>query len=210
MNVMHFPFNDPHQITVYHASDKVVAVDDIILPGPRSICDFGPGFYITPNKLISEEWVAGCSNPIINSYELNLDANDVFHLANEDWIRVIVGFRKCYGNISLVSNIVKGLIADDRLMISLNNFLNGLIGDIRLLKALDYCNLGNQYAIRLDKTVLREHSFEPLVGIELQNAIKRSHDRRKNMDSYLRNLVRNPVYGEKYVEDYERLGDFIE
>ena len=199
-----------NDIVVYHASDNVIAIEDIVLPGPRSICDFGPVFYLTPNKQISEEWVTGCATPIINRYVLTLDSSSLLHLENDDWIRVIVSFRKTFGKISFKSNIIMGLIADDRLMISLNSFLNGLLGDIRLILALNYCNLGNQYAIRFDKSVLREHSFTPLIGLELSNAIQRSRDRRKNMDSFLRNLVRNPVKGEKYIEDYEKLGDFHE
>ena len=45
------------KITLYHGGDKEMKVADIMFPGPRKTCDFGPAFYLSPDKSIAEEWV---------------------------------------------------------------------------------------------------------------------------------------------------------
>jgi len=42
-------------IILYHGSDRVRQLKDISFPGLRSDCDFGRGFYLTPDKHIAEE-----------------------------------------------------------------------------------------------------------------------------------------------------------
>ena len=58
------------EVILYHGSNKIVKVEDIKLPGPRDDCDFGPGFYMTPNRQIAEEWVRKIKTPVINKYKL--------------------------------------------------------------------------------------------------------------------------------------------
>ena len=196
-------------ILLYHASEKTIHTQDIQLPGPRENCDFGPGFYLTEDKHIAEEWVSTLHNPFINIYEYT-PSTPVLHLAGEDWIRVILGFRKKTLNVNFTSNIIWGLIADDRLFPSLDQFLEGTIGDKRLEKCLTYVNLVSQYCFRNNIQGLTYKRSYPLKGLEKQNAAERYRNRKRGMDSGLMHIIRTSITGEKFVEHYTEMGDWHE
>jgi len=197
-------------ITLYHASDMVIKTEDILFPGPRENCDFGPGFYLTEDKRIAEEWVFRLDSPMINVYEYTLDTSPILHLEGEDWIRVILAYRKRLSNVHFSSNVIYGLIADDRLFPSLTLFLNGTIGDKRLEKCLTFVNLGKQYCFRNSVEGLVYKRSYMLKGLEKQKATERSRDRKRGMDSGLRDIIQNQPSGEKFIQHYEGMGDWNE
>jgi len=153
-------------ITLYHASDQIRKVEDIIFPGPRNNCEFGVGFYLAESKQTAEEWVIGRTNPTINVYNFDIPSTSVLYLTGRDWVRVVVGFRKKQYKINFKSHIICGIIANDRMDESLSTFLDGEIGDLRLLKCLDYCKLGNQYLLRKPISDLKYVKHYALKGLE--------------------------------------------
>jgi len=198
-------------ITLYHASDKIINPEDIRFPGPRENCDFGSGFYLTEDKRIAEEWGFRLDSPVINVFEYTPSNLSSLHLEGEDWIRVILGFRKRLLNTHFTSNVIYGLIADDRLFPSLDLFLEGTIGDKRLEKCLSFVNLGKQYCFKNSVEGLVYQRSYTLKGLEKQNASERSRDRKRGMDSGLRDIIQNqPSSGEKFIQHHEEMGDWHE
>ena len=198
------------KLTLYHASTEVKPVASIVFPGPRDGCDFGQGFYLTANKQVAEEWVFDKVTPVINSYLCHISKTDILHISGEGWIRVIIAFRTQLIKTFFKSPVICGVIADDRLDESIASFLLGDIGDVRLIRSLDYCNLGVQYCLRTSSQYLFNHSFKELKGMELQRAQQRFLSRRFSMLDGLRKIRREPVIGERFIEDYVDLGDFYE
>lgn len=196
-------------ITLYHASDKIVRVEDVLFPGPRENCDFGSGFYLTEDKRIAEEWVFRLDTPYINVFEYT-PVTPPLHLEGEDWIRVILGFRKRTLKVHFSSNVIYGLIADDRMFPSLDLFLEGTLGDKRLGKCLSFVNLGKQYCFRNSVEGLVYQESYPLKGLEKQRAAERSRDRKRGMDSGLRDIIQNQPPGEKFIQHYKEMGDWHE
>ena len=197
-------------LKLYHGSDKVVQIADIMLPGPRFTCDFGNGFYLAESKRVAEEWVAREDTPVLNEYDFAAIKEDILELTGEAWLRVVVGFRTGKYRVFLRSPVVRGIIANDRMDISLPFFLRGEIGDQRLFRCLDFCKLGNQYLLRQSAKYLINHSYKLLKGSELQQAEKRRVARRRGMDTELQRIRRQPIPGEKYIDDYLAGGDFYE
>ena len=89
-------------------------------------------------------------------------------------------------------------------------FTNGIIGDLRLLACLDYCRLGNQYLLRQPINGFTLVKSYPLKGMELQRSSERFQNRRKNMNTELLKIQRTPIVGEKYIDDYQAGGDYVE
>ena len=197
-------------LRLYHGSDTAKEIQEITFPGPRENCDFGAGFYLAASKQTAEEWVIRESTPVINSYLLKAKAADILHLAGEDWLRVVVGFRENVYKVVFKSPIICGNIADDRMDIAIAAFMDETLGDKRLMEALNYCKLGNQYLLRNSTDSLSSHEFKELKGQELQRASDRWLARRKNMNDFVLSLFRKPVLGEKYLSDYIEMGDWIE
>ena len=197
-------------LSLYHASDKNMPIQEIQFPGPRENCDFGPGFYLTDNKFTSEEWVFEEDKPIINKYDFLAPLSSILHLTDEDWIRVVVGYRTGKYKVHFYSPVVKGIIANDRLVPSMELFLSGVIGDKRLKKSLDYCKLGDQFLLRENTSFLSNHSSKPLTGGEKQQAAERFKSRRQGMGRDLTLIQRESIAGEKYIEDYLAMGDYHE
>ena len=148
--------------------------------------------------------------PILNVYDFTAPVCDILHLAREDWLRVIVGFRTGQYRVVFKSPIIHGIIANDRMDISLPFFLRGEIGDLRLFSCLDYCMLGNQYLLRTTGQYLSNHTVKHLKGAELQQAGARVAARRSGMDAELQKIRRQPVAGERYIDDYLADGDYYE
>ena len=197
-------------LKLYHGSDRVRQIEDILFPGPRLTCDFGDGFYLTESIRVAEEWVAREADPVLNIYEFSASKDEILFLTDEAWLRVVVGFRTGKYNVFLKSPVVRGIIANDRMDISLPFFLRGEIGDKRLFRCLDYCKLGNQYLLRKSVKYLCNHTYKPLKGTELQQAEKRREARRRGMEDQLQKIRRQPVTGEKFIDDYLADGDFYE
>ena len=197
-------------LKLYHGSDKAMKIGDITFPGSRITCDFGAGFYLTESKRVAEEWVVREATPVLNSYGFTAQKDEILCLTGEAWLRVIVGYRTGKYQVFLRSPIVRGIIANDRMDISLPFFLRGEIGDRRLFRCLDYCKLGNQYLLRQSAKYLSNHSFYPLKGAELQLAGKRRAERRRGMEVELQKIRRQPVSGERFIDDYLADGDFYE
>ena len=195
---------------LYHGSDRAKPIEDIAFPGPRTTCDFGAGFYLTESGQIAREWVTRESTPVLNSYDFSAPKEDILYLAGEAWLRVIVGYRTGKYRVFLRSPVICGVIANDRMDISLPFFLRGEIGDQRLFRCLDYCKLGNQYLLRQSARYLSNHTSTLLKGAELQQAVERRAARRRGMEAELLKIRRQPVSGEKYIEDYLADGDYHE
>ena len=197
-------------VTLYHGSDREIRVKDIEFPGPRNDCDFGRGFYLTEVKNVAAEWIFEETNPIINEYNFSFSRNQVLYLKNENWLRVVVGFRENQYKVRFKSPVIHGLIADDRMSSVMPPFLIGTIGDKRLIKCLDYCKLGNQYCIREYIESLKFVRSYKLKGLELQQAADGFRNRRRGMQEQLIQIQRNSISGEKFIENYVKMGDYVE
>jgi hypothetical protein len=202
--------NKMNKISLFHASTQIRTIRDIEIPGPRNNCDFGSGFYLAASKLTAEEWVWDKPTPVINKFLFTENSSKILHLQGLDWVRVVVGFRTKKYKVKLNSPVVKGIIADDRMDISLPLFLKGEIGDQRLLKCLDFCKFGDQYLFRQVPVGLEDDGFYELKGQQKDMARSRNVSRKQEMENELQQIRRQPIPGELYIEDYIAKGDYIE
>ena len=197
-------------VKVYHGSDHVVKTEDIQFPGRRKECDFGRGFYLTERRRIAEEWVRAETTPVVNEYSLKITKDQVLHLKDEDWLRVVLGCRLEMFDAQFRSPVVYGMIADDRMFDELQFFVASAIGDKRLIECLDYCKLGNQYCIREPIDGLTwERSYE-IKGLQLQQVTKRHADRRREMSKGLELIRERNIPGEKFIRHYREMGAYVE
>jgi len=197
-------------IVVYHGGERELPLDKIEFAGRRRDYDFGDGFYVTENRQVAEEWSKDRSTPVVNAYRLEIPSNEILHLKDQDWLRVIVGFRLQKYKVVFKSSYIRGAIANDRMDVSLSFFLSGEIGDLRLIKCLEYCKLGDQYLLKKLPDKAEHLEARRLHGLALQTAYNRNIARRHNMDNALLKIRRQSVEGELFIDDYLAKGDYIE
>ena len=200
----------PKKIKLYHASNAIKRVKDIYFPGPRGTCDFGRGFYLTDNYKIAEEWICYDNTPIINIYDYEKDDDEILYLENEEYIRVVVGCRSQRYKINFKSNIIHGIIANDRIDRAMPSFLDGTIGDKCLLELLSLGFLGVQYMFRQHTGTLKYIDSYQLQSFSLSDAINRKNYKRNVVNDQYRKVLRKDFKNQKYVEDYLHMGDYDE
>jgi len=67
-----------------------------------------------------------------------------------------------------------------------------------------------EWVVRESTPVLNVYDFSASKGAELQQAEERRTARRRDMEDELQIIRRQPVPGEKYIDDYLACGDFYE
>jgi hypothetical protein len=70
--------------------------------------------------------------------------------------------------------------------------------------------LGNQYLLRSTAEYLSDHTFKTLKGAELKRTGERRAARRREIEAGLQKIRRQPISGEKYIDDYLADGDYYE
>jgi hypothetical protein len=201
---------DMIDVAVFHGSGRVIKVEDIILPGSRRYYDFGPGFYLTENRKIAEEWVVDEKSPTVNEYRLRVPMREILYLKNRDWLQVVVGFRSKQFAAKFRSQIIHGLIANDRLVDAIEIFRQGAIGDLRLFECLQMVELGNQYLLRENANFLTWVSSIEVKGAELQRADSRRKQKRYDMEKRVRAVYRKQVSDELFYDDFLEKGVYHE
>jgi len=197
-------------ITVFHGSDRIVGVEDIVLPGPRRYYDFGPGFYLTESRRIAEEWAIDANPPLVNEYRLTLPKREILHLRDRDWLQVVVGFRSKRSVAEFKSPVIYGLIANDRLVDAIEIFRQGAIGDLRLLECLQMVELENQYVLRENVRHLAWIDGKEVTGQERQRAVSRRMQKRRDIDRRVKAIYRKQVSGEMFYDDFLEMGAYRE
>ncbi|WP_304774994.1 DUF3990 domain-containing protein [uncultured Faecalibaculum sp.] len=148
--------NKPNVIRLFHGSRDGLHGD--IAPISRDKCDFGAGFYMgtviwQPLTLIHNE-----KNPVLYTVVLDLSGLNVLELEPDlTWALVIAFHRgkldvykdlpiyKAIQNYVSGYDVIKGLIANDRMFVVLDRFFQGDITDAALIHSLMGLELGEQY-----------------------------------------------------------------
>jgi len=193
------------QTILYHGGDKEMQVSEINFNGTRDDCDFGAGFYLTPDRKVAEEWVRDRTTPVINTYRLTYCTSDVTVLEGSDWLKAVIGCREKSFAVKFTKNIVIGSIANDRMNDALPAFLTPAIfniGDKRLFECLTLVKLGDQYVLKNNCDGLEFLESKPLKGLAQQQARERHNARRHDMKNKLSQIRRKQYTDEKFVEDY--------
>lgn len=195
------------KIRLFHGSRS--GLNGPIAPISRDKCDFGTGFYMgtvvwQPLTLIHNE-----ESPVLYTVELDLSDLRVLELgADLTWALVIAYYRgklEKYKDLPLYNaiqsyvsgyDVIKGLIANDRMFVVLDRFFQGDITDAALIHSLMGLELEEQYVAVSEKAcsqisvveeryidgpeceALKELSFKNRkAGIELVEKVARKYRR---------------------------------
>lgn len=129
----------------------------------RPNCDFGLGFYTGDSIVQAKSIVVSDTSPYLYTFYAYIGDLSFYTFANDVIWALFVCV--CRGYISLdeypklrpivdrisSNDIIRGLIADDRMYYVYTNFINGLITDVTLADALQYVKLGSQYVFKTQK-----------------------------------------------------------
>lgn len=153
---------DYNIVKLYHASHNGIN-GAICCDRSREKCDFGVGFYTGTDISQVKSLVVDDSAPVLYTFYTCLNDLTVYTFNNDIIWALYVGVNRgiidCtkYSKLKqLVYNInsydiIKGVIADDRMYYIYSRFINGEITDKVLIEALKYVNLGYQYTFKSQK-----------------------------------------------------------
>ena len=145
---------------LFHGSKNGIKGE--IEPISRKECDFGQGFYMGESKHICEAWVSDFKYKEPAIYKVECDFKNLkghsFEI-NRDWY-LYIAYNRIPEKISRYKNVVNylkkydeydwlsGVIADDRLIYSLNEFFTNQINEIALTSCLNVFNYGVQFVAK--------------------------------------------------------------
>ena len=131
---------------LYHTGKIEIPEPDI--HHGRANADFGPGFYMTPDKDFAYRWAG--KDAVINIYELDTEGLELCEFKRDlDWFRYIFSNRNAIDTVK--SDVVMGPIANDTIYDTLGLLTSGLISDE---DALSILLIGPEYiqvAIKTEK-----------------------------------------------------------
>ncbi len=133
---------------LYHTSREEVRRPDIHMG--RKNADFGPGFYLTPDREFAVRW--GREGAVVNEYELDTDGLQVMRLERTvEWFEYIFHNRR--GTDGLAADVVIGPIANDTIFDTLGILSSGFLSPEDALKMLQIGPEYTQAAMKTEKAV---------------------------------------------------------
>jgi len=152
-------------ITLYHGS--LVSVPLPLVNVGRKDLDFGQGFYVTDIRTQAEEWartLKGRSKkqaiPVLNIYHYTDDGEQdckvlLFPEYDKDWLEFICSSRR--GERPWEGfDIIKGGIANDSVIDTVDAYMAGLIDETTALGRLTYHKPNNQICF-LNQNLVNQH-----------------------------------------------------
>ena len=135
---------------VYHASSVIVERPDT--EHSRSFLDFGPGFYLSPDREFASRWAG--ADAVMNEYELD-ESGLLIHRfrRDEEWFSYI--FRNRGARDDLSADVVIGPIANDTIFETLGIISSGFLKPAEALKLLLVGPEYTQVAIKTEKAASR-------------------------------------------------------
>lgn len=147
---------------LYHGSKGGIRGE--INPYGRKACDFGAGFYLGTNKWQTKTLVYGRKDFVPWSYDISVDLTDlrIVDISKLAWSLFVTlnrhpenfveieGFPEWMSSLCENADIIRGPIADDRLIPVMNIFFHGGCAVEALDMALSECSLGTQYALKTE------------------------------------------------------------
>lgn len=135
---------------LYHTSDREIVKPDI--HRGRKNADFGPGFYLTPDKEFTYRWAR--KNAVVNIYEFDDDGLDVHSFKRDlDWFNYIFNNRRAKDGLS--ADVIIGPIANDTIFDTLGIMSSGFLSPETALELLTVGPEYTQFAIKSEKAAER-------------------------------------------------------
>ncbi len=141
---------------LYHGSNGVVETPD--LHHTRTNIDFGPGFYLTTDKIMATKWACNKETSILNSYVSDFSKLQVYEFkADDEWLDFIIMNRN-EDNVQFdlryqKYDVIIGPTADDRLSDVIEMYEQFLLNKQGTLEAVNCMNYSNQYCFRTEKAI---------------------------------------------------------
>lgn len=154
-------------LTVFHGSKN--GISGPILPTSRKITDFGEGFYMGTDPEQPKMLVSSWKRPVFYEMRLNLSSLKCVNINGLPWAMLVAYNRgklehikntKLYSrmtNITLLHDVIKGPIADDRMYRVLDYFFDNVITDRTLIACIQGLDLGQQYVAKTNRACDPKH-----------------------------------------------------
>lgn len=192
-------------MSLYHGSKSGIQGD--IKPKSRLSCDFGCGFYMGDKPDQPKGLIASYENNKFYEIEYNTDGLKIKTFDNNnyisqiDWALFIAYNRQpeklkgyeqlCmrYEAYNKLYDMIKGVIADDKMTQVIQLFFNGQMCDKAFIEAMQYVKLGNQYVLKTNEACKKER-FNIIKEYKLTDADKKLiTTQNKNRTNQLNDLI---------------------
>lgn len=213
---------------LYHGSKS--GIKGNIRAISREACDFGQGFYTGDRPDQPKGLIAEYPNNMFYELESCLDELSVKEFGNSyeeqiDWALFVAYNRgkldskytklcERYREYNERYDVIKGVIADDKMTQALMRFFSGDICDKALIEALQKVRLGNQYVFKNDEACSEKYmkiiSQKPLTEKEKKMEMAVSKQREGILDGIFEQLktkyrrVQYVRYFDEIIEEWNR------
>lgn len=207
------------KIELYHGSKS--GIKGKIRPCSRSDCDFGSAFYLGDNPKQPKGLIS--AKTFVNSvfYVVNLDLSGLktYHFTDPLLWALYIAYNRgyiydCPSSLQKIfdnikdNDVIIGVIADDAMVVVLDEFFNNTLTDLALIEALKYVDLGNQYVLKSQKACdnVSIISQGPLTIKERKQYNYENQERKYSMNTVLNKIRMKYIRKGKYF--FEILGEY--
>lgn len=157
---------------LYHGSNIAVENPKILIS--KRLLDFGSGFYLTSDFEQAKKWAnrtaarRECGEPVVSVYELDEIAFKslsvlTFSSANREWLDY-VSTNRTDASFSDDFDAIRGPVANDQAIRTVNNFLKGYLPADMAIALLLPQNLKDQYAMKTENA-LKTLTFKEFIKV---------------------------------------------
>lgn len=154
---------------LYHTGS--VEIRDPKIDRGRKNADFGPGFYLTPDRDFTLRWAG--PDAVVNKYELELSGLEVHRFSREEaWFDYL--FQNRRGRDTLKADVVIGPIANDTIFDTLGVISSGFLSPEDAIKLLRVGPEYTQVAVKTEKAVRQLKWLRPERITKLDAEVRRA------------------------------------
>ncbi len=208
---------------LFHGSKS--GIQGIPKPISRKTCDFGTGLYLSDNEYQPKNLIVNdqFGNRRFYNVTLNIDGLKILDLSGEKklWCLFIAYNRNLldltvYPKLNAIFehfnkgyDVIIGDIADDKMVLVLDQFFNNAITDEALYHAMTFVSLGKQYVLKTQKAcnaaIFDEGVVLPPSTIRSlkDETSKREQSMLPRLNSVLKQYRRKGFYFDEIIENYK-------
>ncbi len=140
-------------IDLYHGSGFDYETPS--LEKSRETLDFGEGYYLTTDEIMSKKWASNKDNSYLYKYSLDIEGLNIYYFnLDEEWLEFVISNRKgIFDNKYSNYDVLVGAIANDKMYSTISAYEEGFLTKKQTIRILNIGGFSEQFVIKNNDTL---------------------------------------------------------
>lgn len=141
------------EIDLYHGSGN--DYENPSMEKSRETLDFGKGYYLTTDEIMSKKWASNKDKSYVYKYYLDIEGLNIYYFnLDSEWLDFVISNRR--GNFSNKYDeydVLVGAIANDKMYSTISSYEEGYLTKEQTIRMLNIGGFSEQFVIKNEKTL---------------------------------------------------------